>query len=133
MKFFFSEWRVVIFFVQICVRNVRNDQWMLTEVVPFVNNNGGKIQLNLFKAFLRLSGDSDWTFRLMKNGDDEIKRFCENSNGELTWATDDKGEVTVSTKFSKIERLQAASRSSSATVTVPSKVTSTLTFSFFLN
>ncbi len=97
---------------------------MLTEVVPFINNNGGKIQLNLFKNFLRLKIDSDWTFRLMKNGDDEIKRFCENSDGELTWATDGKGERTVFTKFGLFNRHHPSWWYPSAAVTVPPKVKS---------
>ncbi len=103
--------------------DVRNDQWMLTEVVPFIDNNGGKIPLCLFKNFFRLSGDSDWTFRLKINGDKELKSFCENSNGELIWATDVKGEVTVSTKPSQFGRKQPSSAAAGATAAaIPLKV-----------
>ncbi len=107
---------------QICVTDVRNDQWMLTEVVPYINNNGGQIQLSVFKYFMKLSGDSDWKCRLMLNGDEGIKRFCENSNGELTWATDVKGVVTVSTKFGQIEKQNSSENVPSTIITVTNKV-----------
>ncbi len=109
-------------FCQICVTDVETDRLILTEVVAFINSYGGKIKLDLFKTFFRLRSNSDWKCRLKENGDDELNSFCENSNGELTWATDGKGEVTVSTKFGQCESLQPCWWSSSASVSVADKV-----------
>ncbi len=101
-------------FVQIVIDE--KDQLMLVEFVTFIDSKGGKINLCHLKKFFRKN--SDWKRRL-KRGDDEVKCFCDNSNGELIWGIDRKGEGTVSTKCCQFGRNQP---SSCSTASVPSKV-----------
>ncbi len=109
-----------------CQIDVRMGQWMLTEVVDFINNYGGKIQLSLFKTFLRLRSNSDWKCCLRGNG---AKRFCEESHGELIWATNCNG-VTVSTKCGQVWGNQSSWRS--PTTVTPKVIFGVISFLLWL-
>ncbi len=80
------------------------DPLILAEVVPFINGKGD---------------ETHWKRPLTGYA---AKYFCENSNSELMWTTDGNGEMTMLAKGGQFGRLQPSRRSSTTTVTVPSKI-----------